>query len=314
MASRRHVVSEGLAHNLGLQHPPQPPPRAIVGSPPAQSPRAQKKKKLKFRHGHGDHDLRINQFLNRHRGGISFFSRLRPVDCHECLAVAIGVKLPHMASPPYWFLLYFYFEDGPITNPSRPASPYRAPCSCHADECTAARLPPRRYRELPVDVQKVPQGELVGPHVSHRVLLHPSFPLPVHVKKHNAQTFITNHPLPPRPPLTHTTTRTIFFSLPLSPPLALSYFAIRQQEVPRPTVFDACQKGCVDIISPGHTCESICRHMQLPRPTTTNACKHGCLESQMHTTFCDAERAKERAALAKAAAAGQSTEGEKDEM
>jgi hypothetical protein len=34
----------------------------------------------------------------------------------------------------------------------------------------------------------------------------------------------------------------------------------------------------------------------------------------MHTTFCDAERAKERAALAKAAAAGQSTEGEKDEM
>jgi hypothetical protein len=79
-------------------------------------------------------------------------------------------------------------------------------------------------------------------------------------------------------------------------------------------VFDACMKGCVDITSPGHTCESICQHMQLPRPTTTDACKHGCLSSKVHSTYCDAERAQERAAQAKHDAREENVSGEKDEM
>ena len=39
--------------------------------------------------------FRINQFLNGQCGGFSFFSFVRSGGLQECLAVSIGVKLPH---------------------------------------------------------------------------------------------------------------------------------------------------------------------------------------------------------------------------
>ena len=92
MASRRHVFFEGLAHNLGHHHHPNP--SSTRGSPPT---RRKKKKKIPPRW-----PFRINQFLNGHRGGMSFFSIVRAVDCLECRDVAIGVKMPHKSwTPPY---------------------------------------------------------------------------------------------------------------------------------------------------------------------------------------------------------------------
>ena len=69
----------------GSTPPAPPPPLALVEST------GPKKKIIKIP---SHRPFRINQFLNRQCGGISFFSIFRPVDCHECLAVAIGVKLP----------------------------------------------------------------------------------------------------------------------------------------------------------------------------------------------------------------------------
>ena len=81
---------------LGPITPGSPPPQPLEHSCKSTGP---KKKKIKIP---SHWPFRINQFLNGQCGGFSFFSIFRSGGLQECLAVSIGVKLPHKSwTPPY---------------------------------------------------------------------------------------------------------------------------------------------------------------------------------------------------------------------
>ena len=87
---------------LGPMSRAPPSPQPLEHSCQSTGP---KKKKIKIP---SRSPFRINQFLNGERDGISFFSIFRSGEWQECLAVSIGVKLPHKSWTPPYLVSYLY--------------------------------------------------------------------------------------------------------------------------------------------------------------------------------------------------------------
>ena len=90
-----------------------------------------------------------------------------------------------------------------------------------------------------------------------------------------------------------------FKHCPVSESLCPSLCKSFEKEVPRPTLFDMCQKGCnaAARIGADVDCKKSCMHTDLPRPTTGNACKSGCNTALAEINRCDAHAASKATEL-----------------